>query len=130
MLAKFVEKDYEKADKLVTLRRGFAARLRLIEEQMGKEKRQYADDAEMQEERFLRRLDAGLFTLQTIDTVLAWLIAEDGGASRKITALLAERDETFEVVKTSLQERLSAVDKESQEGKDSVEMLTALMEFL
>lgn len=131
MLAKFVEKDYEKADKLVTLRRGFAARLRLIDEQMDKEKRQYADDAEMQEERFLRRLDAGLFTLQTIDVVLAWLIAEDGGASRKIKALLADRDETFEDIKTSLQERLEAIDdKESQEGKESAEMLTTLMEFL
>lgn len=131
MLAKFVEKDYEKADKLVTLRRDFAARLRLIDEQMDKEKRQYADDAEMQEERFLRRLDAGLFMLQTIDVVLAWLIAEDAGASRKINVLLADRDDTFEVIKTSLQERLDAIDdKESREGKDSAEMLTTLMEFL
>lgn len=130
LLAKFVEKDYEKADKLLKLRRDFAARLRLVDEQMDKENRRYADDAEMQEERFLRRLDAGLFTLQTIDVVLAWLIAEDGGASRKIRALLADRDETFEVIKTSLQERLDAIDdKESQEGKDSAEMLTTLMEF-
>lgn len=130
LLAKFVEKDYEKADKLIKLRRDFAARLRFVDEQMEKENRRYADDAEMQEERFLRRLDAGLFTLQTIDVVLAWLIAEDGGASRKIRALLADRDETFQVIKTSLQERLDAIDdKESQEGKDSAEMLTTLMEF-
>lgn len=130
LLAKFVEKDYEKAEKLVKLRRDFAARLRLIDEQMDRENRQYADDAEMQEERFLRRLDAGLFTLQTIDVVLAWMIAEDGGASRKIKALLADRDETFAVIKTSLEERLGAIDdKESQEGKDSAEMLTTLMEF-
>lgn len=130
LLAKFVEKDYEKASKLVTLRRDFAARLRLIDEQMDQEKRQYADETEMQEERFLRRLDAGLFTLQTIDVVLAWLIAEDGGASRTIRALLADRDESFEVIQASLQQRLGAIDdKESQDGKDSAEMLTTLMKF-
>lgn len=131
LLAKFVEKDYEKADKLIKLRRDFAARLRLIDEQMDKEKQRYAEDSDLEEERFLRRLDAGLFTLQTIDVVLAWLIAEDDGARKKIKAILADRDETFEAIKTSLQERLDAIDdKESQEGKDSTEMLTTLMEFL
>ncbi|PSR82448.1 Catenin-beta-like protein [Coniella lustricola] len=131
LLAKFVEKDYEKADKLVKLRRDFAARLRLIDEQLDKDKAQYTEAADFEDERFLRRLDAGLFTLQTVDVVLAWLVAEDGGAQKKIQALLADRDETFQVLKTSLQERLDAIDdKESQDGKDSADMLIALMEFL
>lgn len=141
LLAKFVEKDYEKAERLIKLRRDLAARLRLVDEQMDKERWQRgatrgddddgAEDLALEEERFLRRLDAGLFTRQTIDVVLAWLVAEDDGARRKIQAILADRDETFEVVKTSLQERLEAIDdRESQEGKDSAEMLTTLMEFL
>lgn len=131
VLAKFVEKDYEKADKLIKLRRDFAARLRLIDEQMEKDKQRYTEDTDVEEERFLRRLDAGLFTLQTIDVVLAWLIAEDDGARKKIKASLADRDETVDVIRTSLQERLDAIDdKESPEGKDSAEMLTALLEFL
>lgn len=131
LLAKFVEKDYEKVEKLIKLRRDFAARMRLIDEQLAKEKQRYAEDADLEDERFLRRLDAGLFTLQTIDIVLAWLIAEDDGAQKKIRAILADRDETFEAIKISLQERLDAIDdKESPEGKDSTEMLTTLMEFL
>lgn len=131
LLAKFVEKDYEKVDKLIKLRRDFAARMRLIDEQLAKEKQQRDDDEDLEDERFLRRLDAGLFTLQTIDVVLAWLVAEDDGARKKIQASLADRDETFEVIKASLQERFDAIDdKESQEGKDSAEMLTTLMEFL
>lgn len=131
LLAKFVEKDYEKADKLIKLRRDLAARLRLVDEHMAKETRAYAEDVDREEERFLRRLEAGSFTLQTIDVVLAWLIAEDDGARSKIRTILADRDETFEVIKASLQERLGAIDdKESQEGKDSTEMLTTLMEFL
>lgn len=131
LLAKFVEKDYEKADRLIKLRRDFAARLRLVDEHMAKETRAYDEDVDREEERFLRRLDAGLFTLQTIDVVLAWLIAEDDGARAKIRTMLADRDETFEVIKSSLQERLGAIDdKESQEAKDSAEILTTLMEFL
>lgn len=35
--------------------------------------------------------------------ILAWLAAEDIGARKKIQALLADRDETFQVVKNSLQ---------------------------
>lgn len=142
LLAKFVEKDYEKAERLIKLRRDLAARLRLVDEQIDKERQRQRqqgaaaadDEAEaeaLEEERFLRRLEAGLFTRQTIDVVLAWLVAEDDGARRKIQAILADRDETFEMVKTSLQERLEAIDdRESQEGKDSAEMLTTLMEFL
>ncbi|KAK7746449.1 hypothetical protein SLS53_002408 [Cytospora paraplurivora] len=140
LLAKFVEKDYEKTDRLVRLRRDYAARLRLVDEQLEKEQQQQqqrrrtADaeqDAEFEEERFLRRLDAGLFTLQTIDVILAWLCAEDAGAENKIRELLADRDETFEVIKKSLEERLGAIDdKESGEGKDTAEMLTTLMQFL
>lgn len=131
LLAKFVEKDYEKLDKLVKLRIDFAARLRLIDQQLDKEKQKYAEDADLEDERFLRRLDAGLFTLQTVDVVLAWLIAEDDGARKKIKEVLADQDETFEVIKTSLRERLEAIDdKESQEGKDSAEMLATLVEFV
>ncbi|KAL1878207.1 hypothetical protein Daus18300_002124 [Diaporthe australafricana] len=133
LLVKFVEKDFEKTEKLVKLRRDFSARLRLVDETMRKEQKgRAADEHDTDlEERFFRRLDAGLFLLQSIDLVLAWLIAEDDGAREKIRALLADRDETFEVVKASLQERQDAIDdKTSQNGKDTAEMLATLMEFL
>ena len=68
-----------------------------------------------------RRLDAGLFCLQvgaltglfwillltfhsqTIDVILAWLIAEDDGARRRIQELLGDYDESLSVVKATLQ---------------------------
>lgn len=135
LLVKFVEKDFEKTERLVKLRRDVSARLRLVDETIRKEQGGSSliglDDADLEEERFLRRLEEGLFLLQSIDLVLAWLIAEDDGAREKIRALLADRDETFEVVKASLQERLDATgDKTSQSGKDTSEMLATLMEFL
>ncbi|KAH9429174.1 hypothetical protein MCOR02_010582 [Pyricularia oryzae] len=121
-LAKFVEKDYEKTERLVLLRREYAGRVAAV------------DAAGMDEldedERFSRRLDAGLFVLQSIDVILAWLVAEDDGAKRKIQTLLADRDETLELLSESLKEQADAVDVETENGKEMHDMLTTLREFL
>lgn len=34
---------------------------------------------------YLRRLDGGLFTLQTLDYILAWVAMEDDGVSYRTT---------------------------------------------
>ena len=68
---------------------------------------------------FSRRLDAGLFrlqvrtpqspllppllTAQTIDVILAWLIAEDDGAKSRIQEIFADRDEDLSLVKATLE---------------------------
>jgi beta-catenin-like protein 1 len=104
-LAKFVEKEYEKLGKLVKLRRDYASRVAAVDEEIRAE--QVKLDAEerddMADEWLSRRLDAGLFCLQTIDVILAWLVAEDEGASRKIQNLLADRDESLAVIKATIQ---------------------------
>lgn len=41
--------------------------------------------------------------MQTIDVILAWLIAEDDGAKRKVVALLADRDEDLSLIRGTLQ---------------------------
>ncbi|KAI1372589.1 DUF1716-domain-containing protein [Hypoxylon crocopeplum] len=131
-LAKFVEKDYEKTGKLVKLRREYATRLSSVDEAIRAE--QAGIDAEEREERadewFSRRLDAGLFCLQTLDVVLAWLVAEDGGARKTIQKLLADRDETLSVIRETIQEQIDGIDMEDAEGKDTKEMLSTLVEFL
>jgi beta-catenin-like protein 1 len=107
-LAKFVEKDYEKLTKLVKLRRDYAARVAVVDQDIRKEQVQL--DAEEREEMayewLSRRLDAGLFCLQTTDIILAWLIAEDDGASRRIQNLLAGRDESLSVIRATIQGKL------------------------
>lgn len=40
---------------------------------------------------------------KTVDIILAWLIAEDDGAKKKITALLADRDEDLSVIRHNIQ---------------------------
>lgn len=131
-LAKFVEKDYEKTAKLVKLRRGYAERMGVVDAQIRQEEKGMDDDEkeEMAVDWFSRRLDAGLFSLQTIDVILAWLVAEDDGARKKIQALLADRDETLATIKETIQEQIDGIDAETEEGKETKEMLTTLAGFL
>ncbi|KAI1408347.1 DUF1716-domain-containing protein [Hypoxylon sp. FL1857] len=131
-LAKFVEKDYEKTQKLVKLRREYATRLSSVDQAIRAEQSGMSaeEKEEMADEWFSRRLDAGLFCLQTLDVVLAWLVAEDGGARKTIQKLLADRDETLGVIKETIQEQIDGIDVEDADGKDTREMLTTLVEFL
>lgn len=47
-------------------------------------------DPEDEDSFYLRRLDGGLFTLQTLDYILAWLAMEDDGVScRTVSELLS-----------------------------------------
>ncbi|OKP14598.1 Beta-catenin-like protein 1 -like protein [Penicillium subrubescens] len=104
-LAKFMEKDYEKIEKLIKLRREYAARVSPVEQAIEKERKGLSQDDQefMAGEWLSRRFDAGLFSLQTIDVILAWLVAEDDGAKKKVVSLLADRDEDLSLVRGTLQ---------------------------
>ena len=104
LLAKFVEKDYQACDRLVKLRHEYASKVALIDREI-KQERAKLDTEELDErgdEWFSRRLDAGLYVLQTVDVILAWLIAEDDGARRKIQALF-DHDDALEAIRATLQ---------------------------
>ena len=66
LLGKFVEKDYEKIQKLVTLRRAHASRVAAIDNEIKSEQNELSP-AEREDHMggwLSRRLDAGLFSLQ------------------------------------------------------------------
>lgn len=42
---------------------------------------------------YLRRLDGGLFTLQTVDYILGWIIMEDDGVSAAHPLISAKKTE-------------------------------------
>lgn len=132
-LAKFMEKNYEKVGKLVKLRRDYAKRLQPVDLQIREERAGLKpEDAEAQADEWLsRRLDAGLFCLQTTDVILAWLIAEDAGAHKFIAAALAERDEGPGDVSKTLEEQLEGLsDAKSEEENVEADMLRTLLDFL
>lgn len=102
-----MEKDYEKVARAMQIRRDYASRVGAVDREIESERGVLS--AERREERadewLSRRLDAGLYNLQTADVVLAWLVAEDEGARRRVEGLLGERDEGLEVLRGTLQGR-------------------------
>ena len=111
LLAKFVEKNYQAAERLMQIRREYVSKVAKADQEIKAEKT--GASVEQQDDRFdewlSRRLDAGLSVLQTADVILAWLIAEDDGARKKLQALLADRDEGFDEIKSTLQGMCSCV---------------------
>jgi beta-catenin-like protein 1 len=83
LLAKFVENNYEKTDKLLDIRTSAQTRLTVVDREIDAEKEallKAADEIGGEEDGwYLRRLDGGLYTLQTVDYILAWIIMEDDG---------------------------------------------------
>jgi len=131
-LAKFVEKEYEKTEKLLALRDEYARRLAPVETQIARQARGMNDEErEMQAGGwYLARIESGLYSLMNVDLILAWLVAEDDGARNKITSGLAERGESLGVVRKSLQERLDNMDPKKRAKKDTRDMLSTLIDFL
>ena len=127
-LAKFVEKDYEKISRLTELRKEYQARLDRLEAEISTEKRQVEDDelAEQEDEWLSRRLDAGLSTLQTLDVVLSWLVAEDAGARSRIISLLQGQN-GLKVLSTSLKRQQVGMDETTSKAREAKEMLQALL---
>ena len=66
LLAKFVEKDYEKIERLIKIRREYAQRVSTADQTIRDDRAKYpkTEQEEHENEWLSRRLDAGLFTLQ------------------------------------------------------------------
>ena len=105
LLAKFVEKDYQVLERLVQIRRENAARVATADEAIKVERasRSVEEQEELATQWFLQRLDAGFYVLQTVDVILAWLVAEDDGARKRLAALFQEKSEDFSSIKSTLQ---------------------------
>ena len=105
LLAKFNENDWRVIDKLMQIRRELSSGIAVVDKDIAAERADLPVNEldRMSDEWLSRRLDAGLFTLQTVDTILAWLIAEDQSAEQTVVKLLAEKGEDLEVIKKTLQ---------------------------
>jgi beta-catenin-like protein 1 len=124
-----VEKDYEKVDKLVALRRDYASRVSAFDAKLIDRKRGLSKEEqdELELENIPTRLSEGLYCLERIDATLAWLVAEDDGARKAIVKALGERDEGLAELKKTLQAQLDGnLEVEAAER----EMLETLIGFL
>ncbi len=66
LLAKFVEKDYEKVERLTKTRWEYASKVSMVDREISQEKAEISsvDQSSREDEWLSRRLDAGLFSLQ------------------------------------------------------------------
>ncbi|KAJ4366213.1 hypothetical protein N0V83_007849 [Neocucurbitaria cava] len=130
LLAKFLEKDLEKTIKLVTLRRDYVNRLAAYDAKMKDRKRglskQEGDDIEL--ESIPARLSEGLYCLERIDAILAWLVAEDEGAKAAIVKALGDRDESLGDVKRTLQAQLNGVLEVEPAEREMLETLVGFLQ--
>ncbi|KZW04240.1 DUF1716-domain-containing protein [Exidia glandulosa HHB12029] len=143
LLAKFVDAGYEKVDRLLELREGAENRLRVTERDIEQEKKQLevaGEEVGQNEEDlwFIRRLEGGLFTLQTIDYILAWICMEDDGVRAHAQTLLARKSKTLKDVVKVLQGFLDSatdeadvvLDENGEPAPTQRMILTELVAFL
>ncbi|KAF9057607.1 DUF1716-domain-containing protein [Panaeolus papilionaceus] len=139
LLAKFVENDYEKVDKVLDIRDSASKRLALTDAEIAGGKQEALDVEEeegmpdLEEMTYLRRLDGGLFTLQTVDYILAWLIVEDDGIQAHITRILGRKNKSIEDIKETLVYYHDHIDDEQTEQESSTsqkEILAGLITAL
>ncbi|KIP10420.1 hypothetical protein PHLGIDRAFT_125614 [Phlebiopsis gigantea 11061_1 CR5-6] len=139
LLTKFVENTYEKVDKLLEIRDSAQGRLKEVEEEIETEKKELAAEGEqieagMDDLWYLRRLEGGLFTLQTVDYILAWVAMEDDGILSHVQQMMGRRDRSLKDIVKTLQVYRDNVD-ENPSAKDSdeptqKEILQHLIDFL
>ncbi|RMD43014.1 hypothetical protein DV735_g2153, partial [Chaetothyriales sp. CBS 134920] len=143
-LAKFVEQDHAKIVRLLRLRRVYRQRLAAVDAQIAAAKKQRRrkrqghdlDQDEADELDWLStRLDAGLFVLNTLDLVLAWLVAEDDVARNKISLALEEDEQLtagtgLVVLRKSLQDQLDGMNEDASSDTDARDILQALLKCL
>ncbi|KAI0638180.1 DUF1716-domain-containing protein [Trametes polyzona] len=140
LLAKFVENNYEKPEKLLEIRDAAQGRLKVTDKEIADEKKRMEDEGEeiepeMEDLWYLRRLDGGLFTLQTVDYILAWIAMEDDGVRAHIQKLLDRKNQSFKDIVKILQIFHDNVDEDTVESNpdgapSQREILRNLIAFL
>ncbi|KAA1466407.1 DUF1716-domain-containing protein [Dentipellis sp. KUC8613] len=138
LLTKFVEGNYEKTDKLLDIRESAQARLKVTDKEIEAEKALAdLDDVEDEEEDgwYLRRLEGGLYTLQTVDYILAWIVMEDDGILAHTKQMLDRRNKSWQDIISSLQIYRDNIAGEEATSNDTTEssqreILQHLIDFL
>ncbi|KAI9508932.1 DUF1716-domain-containing protein [Russula earlei] len=137
LLAKFVENNYEKTDKLLDIRTSAQARLAEVDREIDAEKKELLGGAgqvgDEEDTWYLRRLDGGLYTLQTVDYILAWIVMEDDGIRDHVRQMLDRRNKSFGDLVSTLRVFRDNIDEGERNDSDDLsqrEILQHLMAFL
>ncbi|KAJ3017236.1 hypothetical protein HKX48_003657 [Thoreauomyces humboldtii] len=111
LMLKFLEGDHEKVDRLLQIHEQYFARVKAADATIAKRKaareEEDLDDDEKEaadEDDFLDRLNAGVFTLQLVDFVIAFACYEDseGKIKQRVRTQLTEMGQSLDTIKTVL----------------------------
>jgi len=127
LLAKFVEEDYEKVDKLIELRDDARKRLNSTEAEVEVDRQAIlaseGDEglsSDVEDSFYMRRLDGGLFTFQTVDYILGWLIMEDDGIRTHALRMLDRRNQSLQDIIRTLRLTFEHIDDEAEKADTSM----------
>lgn len=126
LISKFLESDHEKVDRLMELHFKYLRRVEAEDERIRRERKLNAeaeaesDDLEM--EAYMRRLDAGLFSLQLVDYIILELyLCAIPSIERRISVLLGQHGESMGGVRAVVQEYVENMGGEGAEESVQLE---------
>lgn len=123
LIGKFTENDHEKVDRLMELHFKYRKRIRDTDEEIRREKRLSASAStpETEIESYIRRLDAGLFTLQLVDYIILELyLCGTASVRSRIGTLLSQHGDSLETVRGIMREYVDNMGDASA-SKDSLQ---------
>lgn len=110
LLSKFTENDHEKVERLLELHFKYLDKVRLIDTEIEQEKQRLKRrgedmDEDLEDEFYIRRLDAGLFTLQLVDYVMLEISATGASAiKQRIMQILNMRGGSVKSIRSIMRE--------------------------
>ncbi|CAG8726545.1 43612_t:CDS:10, partial [Gigaspora margarita] len=121
---KFLENDLEKVDRLLEMREAYELKVSVVDKEIEEEKKELEDDEiddEMLDEMYMKRLNAGLFTLQLVDLTIAWICYEEPMIKEHVTILLNRTGRSLANVKTILEEYYKNLGDNDQAKAENVD---------
>ncbi|KAK3606705.1 hypothetical protein CHS0354_013548 [Potamilus streckersoni] len=129
LLNKFTENDHEKVERLLELHFKYLDKVRSVDEQIEREKNRLKQrgedlDEDMEDEFYIQRLDAGLFTLQLLDYVMLEICATGPSSiKQRVMQILNMRGGSVKSIRSIMREYAGnigdAKDKEAREAEQN-----------
>ncbi|XP_033754233.1 beta-catenin-like protein 1 [Pecten maximus] len=129
LLSKFTENDHEKVERLLELHFKYLDKARACDEQIEMEKQRLKStgediDEDLEDEFYLRRLEAGLFTLQLVDYIMLEVCASGSQSIKtRVMQILNMRGGSIKSIKSIMREYAGnigeAQDKEAREAEQN-----------
>jgi len=123
LISKFTERDYEKVDRIIELHEKYYNAVKETDKKFQNQELELSE-----EEIYLEKLDAGLFTLQLTDLVIAFacnytpLDGKNTGIKERLQEVLHVRNKSVNEIKVILDEYLTSKQVGKIEDKEAMQI--------